>query len=77
MHFTIRSRHDGCCNCTAKMHQSCIKVASKLRQSCSTPACTYYPRAEEIDIEIEKENKEKGRLACVLTTRSLMHMTPP
>ena len=31
-----------------------------MRQSCGTPARTNYPRAEEIELEIEKENKEKG-----------------
>ena len=42
------------------MQQQFNKGARKLRQSCGTPARTYNPRAEEIELEIEKENKEKG-----------------
>ena len=42
------------------MQQQFNKTARKLRQSCTTPARTYYSRAEELELEIEKENKEKG-----------------
>ena len=42
------------------MQQQFGKGASKMRQSCATPAHTYQMRAEEIELEIEKENKEKG-----------------
>jgi hypothetical protein len=36
------------------------KAARKMKQSCGTPARTYYPHAEEIEIEIKKEKTEKG-----------------
>ena len=42
------------------MQQQFGKGASKMRRSCATPAHTYQMRVEEIELEIEKENKEKG-----------------
>ena len=36
------------------------KGASKMQRHCATPAHSSYMCAEEIEIEIEKENKEKG-----------------
>ena len=42
------------------MQQQFGKVASKMQQSCGTPARTYNSHAEEIELEIEKEKKEKG-----------------
>ena len=36
------------------------KDASKMRRRCVTPAHSSYMCAEEIEVEIEKENKEKG-----------------
>ena len=41
------------------MQQQFGKVASKMQQSCGTPARTYNSHAEEIELEIKKENKEK------------------
>ena len=41
------------------MQQQFGKVASKMQQSCGTPARTYNSHAEEIEIDIEKEKKEK------------------
>ena len=40
------------------MQQLFGKDAPKMLQSCSTPACTYNSRAEDIDKDIEKENKK-------------------
>jgi hypothetical protein len=42
------------------MQQQFGKAARKMKQSCGTPARTYYPHAEEIEIEIKKEKTEKG-----------------
>ena len=42
------------------MQQQFDNDANKMPKRCSTPARTNYPRAEEIELEIEKENKEKG-----------------
>jgi hypothetical protein len=41
------------------MQQQFGKDASKMRGRCVTPAHSSYMRAEEIEVEIEKENKEK------------------
>ena len=46
------------------IQRQCSVDADKMRRSCATPARTSYTRAEEIDIEIGKENKEKPS-ACV------------
>ena len=42
------------------MQQQFGKVARKMQQSCGTPARTYNSHAEEIELEIKKEKKEKG-----------------
>ena len=42
------------------MQQQFDNDANKMPKRCSTPARTNYPRAEEIEIKIEKENKEKA-----------------
>ena len=48
--------------------------ASKMLQGCSTPACTYIPRAEDIDKDIEKDNRKcvrrKGTHSEFETTRA-------
>lgn len=42
------------------IQQQFNKCATKIHQSCATPAHTSSMRAEEIEVEIEKEKKEKG-----------------
>ena len=41
------------------MQQQYGKVAARLRQGCDTPARTYNSRAEDIEIDIEKEKQKK------------------
>ena len=45
------------------------KGASKMQRHCATPAHSSYMCAEEIEIEIEKENKEKAGSVCPEDTR--------
>ena len=52
------------------MQQLFGKDAPKMLQSCSTPACTYNSRAEDIDKDIEKENKEKADVRVSADTHS-------
>ena len=51
------------------IQQQFNKCVAKRHQSCATPAHTYLMRAEEIDLEIEKKNKQKT-CVCLDDTHS-------
>ena len=60
------------------MQQQYGKDASQLRQSCSTPARPYNMRADDLNLNLEKENKEKAGCVCPDDTRlpKENHSTP-